>query len=113
MTTDLEKQFFDTFGIEPKLDCKRCGAKNFALGQCAEVDCEKTYPLITDRILLEMICICSQYGFCPTARIVKALKSKIFKRLFQLKKNLKNNYEHQGYHNTFVRKVRTLFNECE
>ena len=55
MTNELEKKFFDTFGIEPKLDCKRCGAANFALGQCAEVDCEKTYPQITDRILLELI----------------------------------------------------------
>lgn len=74
MTTDLTKTFFDTFGIEPKLDCKRCGAKNFALGQCAEVDCEKTYPEITDRILLEMICICSQYGFYSAARNIKILK---------------------------------------
>ena len=41
----------------PKLDCKRCGAADFALGQCAEVDCEKTYPQITDRILLKLICI--------------------------------------------------------
>ena len=61
MTTDIERQFFDTFGIAPKLDCKRCGAMNFALGQCAEVDCEKTYPYITDRILLELICILSKY----------------------------------------------------
>ena len=60
MTNKLEKQFFDTFGIEPKLDCKRCGAMNFAIGQCAEVDCEKTYPPITDRILLELICILNQ-----------------------------------------------------
>ena len=61
MTTDIEKQFFDTFGIVPKLDCKRCGAMNFALGQCAEVACEKTYPHITDRILLELICLLSKY----------------------------------------------------
>ena len=57
MTDELTKTFFDTFGIEPRLDCKRCGAMNFALGQCAEVDCKKTYPTITDRILLELICI--------------------------------------------------------
>lgn len=111
MTTDLTKTFFDTFGIEPKLDCKRCGAKNFALGQCAEVDCEKTYPEITDRILLEMICICSQYGFYSAARNIKILKLRVLKRLLELKKNLKNNYEHQGCHNAFARKVRTLFNE--
>ena len=55
MTSKLEKEFFDTFGIVPKLDCKRCGAADFALGQCAEVDCEKTYPQIADRILLELI----------------------------------------------------------
>lgn len=63
MTTDLEKQFFDTFGIEPRLDCKRCGAKNFALGQCAEVNCEKTYPQITDSILLELITFIGKKGF--------------------------------------------------
>lgn len=55
MTTDLEKQFFDTFGIETRLDCKRCGAKDFALGQCWEVNCEKTYPQITDRILFKLM----------------------------------------------------------
>ena len=61
MLDDLTKTFFDTFEIEPKLDCKRCGAKNFALGQCAEVSCKKTYPQITPDILLELICILSKY----------------------------------------------------
>ena len=108
MTDNIQKKFFDTFGIEPKEKVKQTfnGAE-------FKVETTKEYPQITERVLLEMICICSQYGFCPTARIVKHLKSKIFKRLFQLKKNLKNNYEHQGYHNAFVRKVRTLFKECE
>ena len=57
MTNELEKNFFDTFGIEPILDCKRCGAMNFALGQCAEVDCKKTYPQITDTHYLKLICL--------------------------------------------------------
>lgn len=65
MTNELEKQFFDTFGIEPKLDCKKCGAMNFALGQCAEVECKKTYPQITDRILLELILIYSRISNLP------------------------------------------------
>lgn len=57
MTTDIEKQFFDTFNIEKKqVDC----------GQLLRLDCEdcKTckysvyeYPEITDRILLELICV--------------------------------------------------------
>ena len=107
MTNEPEKQFFDTFGIEPKLECIKPSDE-----RCNECGCcELKYPQISDRILLELICICSQYGFCPTARNIKDLKLKVLKRLFKLKKNLKNNYEHQGYHNAFVRKVRTLFEE--
>lgn len=107
MTTELEKQFFDTFGIEPKYKTcvfKYCKNKK-------EYDCENCddrewhYPQITDRILLELICVCSQYGFYPTARNIKDLKLKVLKRLLKLKKNLKNNYEHQGCHNAFTRKV--------
>ena len=118
MTNELEKTFFDTFGIEPK-------EEKYCLWECKEpslehVPCNKEckyqrhdiyYPQITDSILLELICICSQYGFCPTVRNIKDLKLKVLKRLFKLKKNLKNNYEHQGYHNAFARKVRTLFEE--
>lgn len=102
MTTELEKQFFDTFGIEPKpLFSTRNGYTDDAY----------YYPQITDHILLELICICSQYGFCPTARNIKDLKPKVFKRLLKIKKNLKNNYEHQGCHNAFTRKVQALFKE--
>ena len=140
MTNEIEKQFFDTFGIE-------CNISYHQQFNCAQIprglevykereelekegaikiwhrmlnprpanDCiywgEYHYPEITDYILLELICICSKYGFCPTARNVKDLKLKVLKRLFKLKNNLKNNYEHQGCHNAFVRKVRTLFEE--
>ena len=45
MTTELEKQFFDTFGIEPKpLFSTRNGYTDDAY----------LYPQITDRILLEL-----------------------------------------------------------
>ena len=66
MTTDLEKQFFDTFGIEPDVEsCYRscyhkCETKSYL--NCK--DCDKAtviYPQITDRILLELICILSKY----------------------------------------------------
>lgn len=30
--SEIEKQFFKTVEIPKKLDCKRCGAANFALG---------------------------------------------------------------------------------
>ena len=61
MTNELEKQFFDTFGIEPKHIFRGCrlGAKYYA-EICDETTCNgcdeeirKTeYPQITDRILL-------------------------------------------------------------
>lgn len=52
MTTDLEKQFFDTFGIEPKT--------NQVYGIQLDYHIEE-YPQITDRILLELICIWNLY----------------------------------------------------
>ena len=116
MDNELEKQFFDTFGIKQReyTQCCSMGCKKpyTDCGNCQYHEVYKVdYPQITDRILLELICICSQYGFCPTVRNIKDLKLKVLKRLFKLKKNLKNNYEHQGCHNAFVRKVRTLFEE--
>ena len=45
MTNELEKQFFDTFGIEPKEQ------EVFVLKRMIVKD----YPQITDRILLELI----------------------------------------------------------
>ena len=64
MTTDLEKQFFDTFGIEPK---KGCTAYDKFTEEEADIICndrcraclyfDDVYPQISDRILLELICI--------------------------------------------------------
>ena len=135
MTNELEKLFFQCFGIEPRyedactvedkywdneelaneygtfdqyMNCK-CGDQENCTTECSCAYQREVYPTISDSILLELICICSQYGFCPTARNIKDLKLKILKRLFKLKNNLKNKYEQQGCHNAFVRKVRTLF----
>ena len=70
MKTEIEKTFFDTFGIEPKSSFRGCklGAKYYA-EICDEPTCKgcdeeirKTdYPQITDRILLELICIWNLY----------------------------------------------------
>lgn len=54
MTTELEKQFFDTFGIEPKpLFSTRNGYTDDAY----------LYPQIPDRILLELISFIGKKGF--------------------------------------------------
>ena len=100
MTSDLEKQFFETFGIEPKMLCD-CEFKNLydfriEYGQdvCIHMDegenpCQKCelaaqkhplYPEITDRRLLELICICcGTYfrGFSISERAIDLLSLKV------------------------------------
>lgn len=80
MTNELEKQFFDTFGIEPKEQ------EVFVLKRIIV----KEYPQITDRILLELICIDNQenlYKHRPPVDNVEELKTYIleeFIRLYEL-----------------------------
>ena len=80
MTTDLDKQFFETFGIEPKLNrpCEQLLQNKYCNENSGSRDtyfdpypycvgfenCTKdykervwVYPKITDRILLELICL--------------------------------------------------------
>ena len=70
MITDIEKQFFDTFGIEPKDRFKGCenGTTFYTYGcdmpsckGCSKEIREKEYPQITDSILLKLICILTRY----------------------------------------------------
>lgn len=83
MTTNLTKTFFDTFEIEPKykdactvedkywnneelaneygtfdqyMNCK-CGDQENCTTKCSCAYQREVYPQITDRILLELICI--------------------------------------------------------
>lgn len=54
MTTELEEQFFKTFGIKPFCDlpCNKRGV------ECTDnTYCGNKYPEITDRRLLEMVCL--------------------------------------------------------
>lgn len=89
MTNKTEKQFFDTFGIEEReLDYP----DNFTY-----------YPEITDRILLELICILTKfYGELVIERSldVKDLKEQVL-NIF-IRTSYKDNFKHQ---------VRTLFEE--
>ena len=68
MTNELEKQFFSTFGIEPHYYCDDEYVFEAMLEyECTEGNREKcktckkvgkSYPQISDRILLELICLC-------------------------------------------------------
>jgi hypothetical protein len=98
MTNELEKQFFDTFGIEPKpLFSTRNGyTKDHYI-----------YPQITDRILLELICIDNQenvYKCRPSANNVEELKTYILEEFIHLKEVGLLKRAHQ---------VRTLFEESK
>ena len=109
MTNDLEKTFFDTFGIEPKHIFRGCrlGAKYYA-EICDETTCNgcdeeirKTeYPQITDRILLELICIFTQCVDLDCYDSVEQLKIATLKTLIGWRPNKE-----------VRRKVQALFKE--
>lgn len=60
MTTELEEQFFKVFGIEPKI-YKTDGRDIDDNGDVCSWYIEEVYPEITDRVLLEIICIHSYF----------------------------------------------------
>lgn len=109
MTNELEKQFFDTFGIEPIViaGCTIMRCINQHISNCTGNACpfynkgKTQYPQITDRILLELICIAHTspvITFC--SRNVVSLKEEILSVLC-------------NYINTrdIKHQVRTLFEE--
>lgn len=106
MTNDLEKQFFSTFGIEPKL--KTFAIKRDEQGELTYPPIYE-YPQITDRILLELICIVYKAKNSLNSEIdifelnVNELKKTVLTRLIWINNTYKNkNIKHQ---------VRTLFEE--
>ena len=75
MTSELEKQFFDTFGIEPKTN--REYGYTMAIYNEAGTEEVKFYPQITDRILLELIRLGLNYDFVIHSKSVEELKEKL------------------------------------
>lgn len=81
MTNEIEKKFFDTFGIEAKYKCTKDG--NCYFQECSKCDWYiHTYPQINDRVLLELICIVlNTFETFEVYRImdIDSLKEKILK----------------------------------
>lgn len=104
MPNEIEKKFFDAFGIEPydryfvcskqlERECKK-------ICQCCELSEEvRCYPTITDRILLELIVILNPYAPAVGAT-VEELKNQVLYWCVQFKTEV--------YH-----QVRALFGEGE
>ena len=106
MTTDLEKQFFDTFGIEAKeaIFCGYDGACpfNYPCDECPYfLNNKGSYPQVTNRILLELICITKGLVITEDCNSVEQLKDGVLKVLINLAQ-VNNDIKHQ---------VRTLFEE--
>ena len=76
MTTELEKQFFSVFGIEPKI-------KDLTPAQILYSDIERLeYPQILDKQYLELICVLNDKA--PVSKSVSILKETILKQLIRL-----------------------------
>ena len=114
MITEIEKAFFDTFGIERKrnhevtLEAISGGIKSANLSQKPLYE----YPQITDRILLELICIHNTYLEANLYSLdYESLKKEVLKDLIdeQELRELKNDYVSDD----MKQQVRTLFDEVE
>lgn len=124
MTNELEKQFFDTFGIEPRYKSYFCDGwsrivegKYFTDKKEAEkfgmVIDEPKYPQITDRILLELICILTEWRqYCASDYIIKAINIDILKNdILKDCLYMSNWYEFKKCGKDINHQVRTLFEE--
>lgn len=116
MTTDLEKQFFDTFDIKQReyTQCCSMGCKkpytdcvNCQYHEVYKID----YPRITDRILLELICIANQHEIYPISTNIKNIQARTLRILLRTEKLYKKYYGSDGLYKKLVKQVRTLFKE--
>ena len=118
MTNKLEKQFFETFGIEPR-------EEKYCLWECKEpslehVPCNKEceyqrhniyYPEITDRRLLELICIANEQDTYPSTTNMNNIKARTLKMLLGALQFSLIYTESPNRRRLFIKRVRTLFEE--
>ena len=108
MTNELDKQFFDTFGIEPKCQNTFINPSKCPFIESRECcDCVSfEYPQITDRILLELICILTRWHL--DEREPYEIMSI---NIEQLKNQILSNSLYIAKHAKAKHQVRTLFKE--
>lgn len=104
---DIEEKFYKTFGIEKQQTCSRSDTcyNGSVWNDCQGCNAYK-YPQITDRILLELICILNKFNgdveCCTflTGNNIEELKKSIFQECFDI--------------NSYIREqVRSLFEGVE
>lgn len=112
--SEIEEQFFEVFGIPP-LCCKKY------LTNCMRYNCEScenfdntfsTYPQITDRILLMLICTLNKSRLVSAVNLsdvnYEDLKNTILKKNITI---LKNDFLNHEIRNEFKHQVQALFKE--
>lgn len=105
MTTDLEKQFFNTFGIEPITQA----VWNSTETKWKNFESWEEYPQITDRILLELICFNNMHYvtledlICPED--IETIKESVLKKFIERNKI----FVEEGYSGFCVKAVQELF----
>ena len=121
MANEIEKKFFDTFGIKPRVCIKSCDkCQHYSYDYCYSGYCTlgsdydncgvaiKQYPQITDHILLELICIHNTYFKTNLYSLdYESLRKEVLKDLIneQELRELKNDYVSDD----MKQQVRTLF----
>ena len=125
MTNELEKQFFDTFGIEPIDNFKGCesGITFYTYGcnmpsckGCSKEIRQKDYPQITDTHYLKLISIMSKELSIIVNLLsedIQELKSEILDKCIRNYHRHKEAFSkaHREYADDFKHQVRTLFEE--
>lgn len=117
MTNEIEEQFFDTFGIEAKQKCAKPLLKTTsefckAYKNCVGCDYnDLKYPQITDRILLELICVANQYEDYPISTNIKNIQARTLRILLKTEKFYKNYYGSDRRYKKLLKQVRTIFKE--
>lgn len=98
--SEIEKQFFETFGIEPNCkfvkycyNCTKCGCFH--------------YPRITPEILLELICLHNIYVWGVHSNTVNELKNILLEKYIEHVNLMADENEKQEY----IHQVQALFKE--
>ena len=75
--TEIEEKFFKIFGVD---NCSNCDRKKSL--ECYY--CDNKYPEITDRVLLELICILNDFeGISVKATTIEELKEELLKQCIE------------------------------
>ena len=103
MTNELEKTFFNAFGIEPKTIIE----PHYSLNTEYYEEKVEKYPQITDRILLKLICLNNIYLWETHASTVNELKNVLLNKYIEHVNLMADKNEKQEY----INQVRALFEE--